>query len=85
MPEAVYVLCAVASAVCAGLLFRSYRRNEVRLLFWSIFCFGALALNNVVLFIDRVVVVQADLSVIRGLIAAVGMSALLISFIWDLV
>ena len=84
MAEAVYVLCAVTSAVCAVLLFRSYRRNKVRLLFWSTFCFSALALNNVVLFIDLVMTSpQTDLMAVRGLVAVVGLAALLVSFIWD--
>lgn len=85
MPETVYVLCAVASALCASLLFRSYRRNRVRMLFWSTFCFVALAINNILLFVDRVLVLQTDLSALRGLVAVIGMSTLLISFIWDLV
>jgi len=83
MAEAVYLLCTVTSAVCAVLLFRSYRRSKIRLLFWSTFCFVALALNNVVLFVDLVMVPQVDLLALRGLVAIVGLSALLVSFIWD--
>ena len=83
MAEVVYVLCSVTSALCAVLLFRSYRQNRVRLLFWSTICFAALALNNVVMFIDLVILPQTDLFAVRGLIAVVGMSVLLAGFIWD--
>lgn len=47
---AVYILCAVTSVLCAGLLVRSYLRSRVRLLLWSALCFVGLAVNNVLLF-----------------------------------
>ena len=83
MAEAVYVLCALTSAACAILLIRSYRRKRVRLLFWSAFCFVALALNSVLVFVDLIVVPETDLGVARGLIALVGLGGLLFGLIWD--
>jgi hypothetical protein len=83
MAQAVYLLCALASSACALLLLRAYRQSRVRLLFWSTLCFAALAVNNVVLFIDLVIVTDADLTPIRSLVAISGMGALLVSFIWD--
>jgi hypothetical protein len=83
MDEVVYVLCAITSGTCAALLIRSYLRNRVRLLFWSAFCFVALAANSVLVFIDLIVVPQFDLSVYRSLIALVGLGALLLALIWD--
>ena len=83
MAEAVYALCALTSAVCALLLVRSYRRKRVRLLFWSAFCFVALAANNVVVFVDLVVVPETDLGLLRGLTAMVGLGGLLFALIWD--
>ena len=56
MAETVYVLCALTSILCAALLFRAYRGNRSRLLLWSTLCFVGLALNNVFLFVDIVVV-----------------------------
>ena len=35
MAEAIYVLCALTSALCAVLLLRAFARTRVRLLFWS--------------------------------------------------
>ncbi len=83
MAEAVYALCALTSAACAILLVRSYRRNRVRLLFWSAFCFIALAVNSVLVFIDLIVVPEIDLGIFRSLIALTGLGGLLFALIWD--
>jgi hydrogenase/urease accessory protein HupE len=83
MPEAVYALCALTSAVCAILLVRAYRRNRVRLLFWSAFCFIALAASSVLVFVDLIVVPETDLAIPRSLIALTGLGGLLFALIWD--
>jgi hypothetical protein len=83
MAEAVYALCTLTSVACAVLLVRSYRRNRVRLLFWSAFCFVALALNSVLVFVDLIVVPDTDLGVIRSLLALIGLGGLLFGLIWD--
>jgi hypothetical protein len=83
MAEAVYVLCALTSATCAFLLVRSYRDSRVRLLFWSAFCFVALAANSVLVFVDLIVVPETDLASIRSLIALGGLAGLLFGLIWD--
>jgi hypothetical protein len=80
---AVYFLCALTSAACAMLLFRSYRRSRVRLLFWSTLCFVFLALNNTFLFVDLVVVPEIDLSLLRNLLAVAGLVTLLFALVWD--
>ena len=84
MAEAVYVLCAATSAACAVLLLRAYRRQRTRLLLWSSLCFGLLALNNVLLFIDLIVVpTSVDLSLWRAATALAGVSVLLFGLIWE--
>jgi hypothetical protein len=77
MAETVYLLCAATSVACAVLLLRGYRTNRTRLLFWSSLCFAGLALNNVLLFVDLVVVPELDLSLPRTLAALAGLIALL--------
>ena len=52
---------------CAGLLTRSYLANRSRLLLWSTLCFVGLALNNILLFVDLVLVPTADLQLWRSL------------------
>ena len=66
MPEIVYSLCFIMSAVCAVLLVRSYRASRSRLLMWSSLSFIGLALNNAVLVVDLVMVPSSvDLSLVR--------------------
>ena len=83
MAEAVYALCALTSIACAVLLLRTYLERRSRLLLWSCACFALLAANNVLLFVDRVVVPQMDLAVARNLIASAGLLVLLVGLIWE--
>ena len=83
MATAVYVLCAVAAFACAWLLGRSYARSRVRLLLWSAICFAGLALNNVILFVDKVIAPDVDLSAWRLVPAAAGLAALVYGLIWE--
>ena len=83
MATLVYVLCALTSCACAVLLLRGYFRSRFRLLLWSGLCFAGLALNNVLLFIDKRVVPDMDLSVWRTLPALAGIALLLYGFVWD--
>jgi Family of unknown function (DUF5985) len=80
----VYVLCALAAFTCAWLLGRSYAQSRIRLLLWSSLCFVGLALNNVILFVDKVIVPHgADLSVWRLVPAAIGIGALVYGLVWE--
>ncbi len=89
MAFAVYILCAVTSLACAVLLFRGYRRSRARFLLWSSLCFCALALNNAILFVDRVLL--PDVSGVFGIefqlwrsgSAVLGLTLLLYGLIWD--
>ncbi|HTS81974.1 MAG TPA: DUF5985 family protein [Myxococcaceae bacterium] len=83
MAEAVYLLCAATSVLCAVLLYRGYRSSRTRLLFWSSLCFGGLALNNVLLFLDLVVVPTVDLSLMRTSVAALAMLILCLGLVWE--
>jgi hypothetical protein len=83
MAETVYLLCAVTSIACAVLLYRGYRRTRAGLLFWSSLCFSGLAANNILLFVDLVVVQGIDLSLARGLIALAGLMAMVFGLAWE--
>lgn len=83
MAAAVYLLCALTSILCATLLIRAYRANGARLLFWSSICFIGLALNNVLLFVDLVLVPQVDLRMARDLTALAALSVMLFGLVWD--
>lgn len=84
MANAVFLLCALTSVVCAVLLLRAYRRASNRLLLWSGLCFVGLALNNGLLVIDRILLPDsADLSVWRQVPAVLGVAVLLYGLVWD--
>jgi hypothetical protein len=83
MAEAIYVLCAVTSVTCAVLLLRGFARSRVRFLLWSSLCFVGLALNNVLLFVDLVVVPDLSLALFRSLAASAGLAALLFGLVWE--
>jgi hypothetical protein len=83
MAETVYLLCAGTSIVCALLLLRGYRASRTNLLFWSSLCFAGLAFNNVLLFLDLVLIRNIDLSVWRSMVAVASMMMLLWGLIWE--
>lgn len=83
MATIVYLLCALTSLVCAVLLGRSFARNRMRLLLWSTLGFIGLTLNNFILFIDKVVITDADLALLRNLAALAGTGVILYGLIWD--
>ncbi len=77
MAPVVYLLCALTSLGCAGLLVRSYLGSRSPLLFWASLCFCGLFINNLLLFMDLVLVPQIDLSRLRSLTALVSVTLLL--------
>ena len=83
MPGAVYLLGAATTLICAGLLFRAFRQNRMRLLLWSALCFLGLTFDNIMLFVDVVLTPHIDLSAWRHLPGLLGLVLLLYGMIWD--
>ncbi|MGH8138288.1 MAG: DUF5985 family protein [Steroidobacteraceae bacterium] len=83
MAETVYALCGATSILCAVLLFRGYGATRTRLLFWASLCFAGLAVNNVILFVDLILVPEVDLFLWRTAAALAGMTVLLYGLIWE--
>jgi len=84
MAATVYVLCGLTSLVVAILLLRGFRQNGTRLLLWSGLCFIGLTLNNVLVFVDMVLIGPTiDLLAARNLAGFAGMCLLLYGLIWD--
>jgi len=82
--EAVYILCAVTSLVCAVLLVRAYLRSKSPLLLWSSVCFVGLFINNVILVVDVVLMTtEVDLLLARDLTNTASIVALVIGLIWS--
>jgi hypothetical protein len=83
MAELIYLLCAFASTFCAVLLIRNHVRTRLRLVLFASLCFAGLALNNVLLFIDLVLVPSIDLSLLRGGVALAAMLLLVIGLVLE--
>ena len=77
-----FFLAIATSLACTWLLFRSYLESRLRILLWSALCFVCLTVNNVLLFVDLVLLpANVDLTVYRHGTALVGMLFLLYGFI----
>lgn len=83
MPGVVYLLSAATALACGFLLWRAWRSNGVRLLFWSALCFLGLALDNILLYIDLVVVPDVLMYNAPSIAGLVSISLLLYGLIWD--
>ena len=56
----IYLLCVATSLLCAYLLARAYHRGRTKLLIWSALCFALLALNNLVVAADVLLLPTID-------------------------
>jgi len=79
-----YSLCFLTSAVCGWLLVRSFAHNRTRLLLWSAACFVLLAINNLLVVVDLIVLPATDLSPLRSAAGLAAVSTLLFGFVWEL-
>jgi hypothetical protein len=80
----IYFLCVITSLLCAYLLARAYRRGKTRLLIWSALCFALLAINNLVLAADILLLPDIDLSLLQILTSLSAVCVLLYAFIWEM-
>jgi hypothetical protein len=83
MALTVYLLCALASLLCALLLWRGYRASRTPLLFWGALCFFILAVTNSLLFADLIVFKEIDLSLWRSAFTLSALGLLLYGLIFD--
>jgi hypothetical protein len=79
----IYLLCFITSAACAALLVRSYLANRARLILWTALSFVFLALNNLFLVLDVLLLPSVDLLPLRQLASLSAVSVLLFGFVWD--
>lgn len=78
-----YLMCALVLLLCGILLTRAYLRSRLRLLLWSAICFIGLAISNLLVFVDLVMLPEIDLYIARLATAAVAMMILLYGLIWE--
>lgn len=80
-----YLLCFFTSMSCCLLLIRSYRRNKSPVLLWTAACFVMLAIDNLLVVLDLIVLPTVDLSLPRLLATFFAVSTLVVGFIWEFV
>jgi hypothetical protein len=83
MTGLVYVLCAGTCLFCAVLLLRGYRQSRVTLLFWSGLCFVGLMIDNIMLYVDLVVVPDVNLAIWRKLPGFIATVLLVFGLVWE--
>lgn len=90
MAEVAYLLCALLSAGCALMLARAYWKTRTRFLIWCAGCFVLLAMNNGLLFVDKVIYPDdlltfagMSFSFWRNASAVSGLTLLVFGLIWD--
>lgn len=83
MEGGIYVLCALTAAGSSCCLLRGFVRSGSRLLLWCGIFFGTLGLENILLFVDFILVPEFDLSLIRRIVPLVGVLLLLYGLIFD--
>lgn len=83
MAAAVFMLCALTSGLCAGLLLRGWHHSGVRLLLFAALCFVGFTVNNVMLVVDELLLPDQDLKLTRDLSGFVAVAVLLVGLIWD--
>lgn len=82
MAAIVYTLCALTSLLCAVLLLRGYRASRATLLLWMTTGFFLLALNNALLVVDKVMLPDTNLEILRTAPALVGAVVILVGLVW---
>jgi hypothetical protein len=80
----VYLLCFIGSVLCAYLLVSAFRRGSEKLLLWSAICFCLLAVNNLLVFVDIIVLPELNLTVLRALTQLAAVTVLLYGFVWEI-
>lgn len=83
MATAVYALCGLTAIACVALLLRSYAASREPLLLGASLCFAGLAINNIVLFVDKVVVTDTSLATWRTVPQFAGLAAFALTLVWQ--
>lgn len=83
LPAIVYALCFLTSGACAILLFRNYRKTNMRLLLWGALSFFFLAANNLVVITDLLILPNSDFTIPRLGLSLMAAAVLLYGFVWE--
>ena len=78
-----YLLCSFTALLCSVLLFRGFNKTKGRLLFWSGVCFLLLFVENLILFIDLIMIPHVTLTLFRLAPGVLASLCLLYGLIWE--
>jgi len=82
-PGLVYILCFATCTACAALVARAWFRRRTELLMWTAMSLVFLALNNLLVIADLLILPDLDLSIWRQLAALAAGATLIVGFIWE--
>jgi hypothetical protein len=83
--DCLYLVCFFTSLSCCLLLIRSYTRTGSKLLLWVATCFVLLAIDNLLVVIDLILLPTVDLSLFRLFATLLAVSTLLVGFVREFV
>ncbi|MEO7932437.1 MAG: DUF5985 family protein [Chthoniobacterales bacterium] len=83
MGPAVYILSTLSCILISALLLRGYLASRRRLLFWSMLCFGILAIANCLLVLDFLIFPNVDLGSYRSVVTLVALVVLLYGLVFE--
>lgn len=83
LPGLVYLLCFLTAALCAVLLVRRHLAAPTPVLLWSAACFVLLAASNLLVVLDRMVLLEVSLRTPRLILTLTAVSLLLYGFLWE--
>jgi hypothetical protein len=81
MAQTIYILGALTCLLCTVLLLKRWMATKLGLLFWSGICFLTLTMANILLFVDRILVPQVDLAVLRHIVTLLAIAFMLFGLI----
>ena len=83
MAELIYGLCTILSLTIAAMLWRQHRRVPSRMIYWTALCFSGLALSNLLLVLDKLVMPEIDLRVLRHSVSLLSIGMLLFGLVYE--
>lgn len=83
MAELIYGLCTILSASIAVMLWRRHRRMPARMIYWTALCFSGLALSNLLLVVDKLILPEVDLRVLRNSVSLLSIGLLLFGLVYE--
>lgn len=83
LPGLVYLLCFLTATLCGVLLVRRHLAAPTPILLWSAACFVLLAISNLLVVIDFMVLLDISLRTPRLVLTLLAVSLLLYGFIWE--